>query len=221
MAMAPSAASPTSHMSDLGDVGSEKKLRASRTGSGSPKHRSSPEAIEMADMSESDQSRNGQNALIAEEARDGKVTVRVVDDLPATPTDLEELNEKAAGLGVQQTVSTVGKHFSQRTATSRRVSQPQTVAEAPEVVPLPFSVPAPDDASSDGDRSSIATFADDAEPPASTRPQRHSLVKRLSRGSLTLLRGIRRGGGDDGASHDNGDNSDELVVPQAAQAPRR
>ncbi|PHH87922.1 hypothetical protein CDD83_8237 [Cordyceps sp. RAO-2017] len=210
-----------SRMTDLGDTGSEKKLRGSNNGS--LKRRSSVEVIEMADMSESDQSRCGHNPLMAaEEARDGKVTVRVgVDDVPDTPTDVDmcdELDEKVAAMSDRHPVSTPRKRLSQRTTASKRVSQAQTVTEAPEVVPLPFHVPvmANEAAMSEGDRSSIATFAaDDASP--GLPPPRQSLAKRLSRGSITLLKSLPQmsGIGADDFAREVGGSSEELVIPKS------
>lgn len=193
-----------SRMSDLGDTGSEKRLR-----------RSDVEVIEMADMSESEHSRTGPKALMAAgEAQDGKVTVRVAaDDTPGTPTDVaDDMDEKAAGIGEAAATPTEGKRLSQRTTASKRVSQAQTVTEAPEVVPLPFTVPLDEDTKTLSDRSSIATFADDVETAAPVRP-RHSLVKRLSQGSATLLRSFsqRSGRGGDDLALENGESSEELV----------
>ncbi|KAF4506801.1 hypothetical protein G6O67_006846 [Ophiocordyceps sinensis] len=209
-----------SRMSDLGDVGSEKKLRDSHTAS--YKLRSSVEAMDTA-MSESDQSRCGHNPLMAaEDTRDGKVTVRVgVDDVPDTPTDVGEyLDEKGQSMAERQAVTTPSYHHSQRTATSKRVSQAQTVTEAPEVVPLPFCVPAHEESRLEDDRSSIATFAADdaerypAESPAEP-PQRRSLAKRLSRGSLSLLRSISQMSGREDPAHDSGESMQELVVSKS------
>ncbi|POR37955.1 Uncharacterized protein TPAR_01837 [Tolypocladium paradoxum] len=197
-----------SRVSDLGDTGSEKRLR-----------RSSVEVIELADMSESEHSRPRPAALMAaRDAQEGKVTVRVgADDMPQTPTDVaDDMDEKAAGVGAEAATPTRGKRLSQWTTTSRRASQAQTFTGAPEVVPLPFTVPPNEDAKSLSNRSSIATFADDVETAAPARP-RHSLAKRLSQGSASLLRSFsqRSGRGGDDPSPENGESSEELVVPRS------
>ncbi|KAK2600304.1 hypothetical protein QQS21_004945 [Conoideocrella luteorostrata] len=202
-----------SRVTDFGDTGSEKRLRRSYIGS---KGHTSAEIIEMADMSESDQSRNGPEALMAtEDADEGKVTVRVAaDDIPESASDAEEET-----LGERTETRHEGKRFdgirhSKSITASGRVSRAQTVAEAPEVVPLPFTVPAGADAKSEGDRSSIATFADDAEAPAPTSPRKHqSLVKRLSQGSASLLRNLPQGHGP-GSAFEAGDSTEVLVMDQ-------
>lgn len=206
-----------SRVTDLGDTGSEKRLRASYVGS---KQRTSTEVIEMADMSESDQSRHGQDALMAtEDAEDGKVTVRVAaDDVPESITDVDEthLDEKAAARLEAKTPADSKRH-SKGTTASKRVSQAQTVTDAPEVIPLPFTVPEGVDARSQGDRSSIATFADDVEA-TKAAPQKHrSLAKRLSRGSIELLRSfsqrsVRTGGVGGEMTPDGGESTEELVL---------
>ncbi|XP_044724328.1 uncharacterized protein HRG_02224 [Hirsutella rhossiliensis] len=204
-----------SRMSDLGDTGSEKKLRDSHTTS--YRLRSSVEVMDMAAMSESDQSRSGHNPLmVAEDTRDGKVTVRVgVDDVPDTPTDVgEELDEKVKAMVERQIASPSSKRLSQRTTTSKRVSQAQTATEAPEVVPLPFSVPAHEESRLEDDRSSIATFAADDAEQSPVHPQRRSLAKKLSRGSLSLLRSISQMSGREDPARDSGESLEELVVPK-------
>lgn len=206
-----------SRMSDYGDYGSEKRLRGSHAGSYKP--RSSVEVYEMADISESEQSRSPPNALMeAEEAQDGKVTVRVAaDDIPESPTDVgDDFDEKTATMSENAAMSsTAAKRLSQRTATSKRVSQAQTVTEAPEVVPLPFTVPDNKDAESNSDRSSVATFADEVDETTTTRrrSERRSLANRLSKGSASLLRSFSPGSrrGQDGLSPEQGESSEELV----------
>ncbi|PFH60607.1 hypothetical protein XA68_10663 [Ophiocordyceps unilateralis] len=190
-----------SRMSDLGDTVSEKKLR-----NGSLKQRSSVEAIEMAEMSESDQSRAANNPLMAaEDAEDGKVMVRVgADDMPGSPSGHHDLDEKA-GMS-----SSANKRISVRSSASKRASQ------APEVVPLPFNVPPDADQRSESNRSSIATYAaDDAEKPSTANARRPSLAKRLSRGSLDLLKGRVSARGGDDPSPEAGESSDRLVIPKS------
>ncbi|PWI74801.1 hypothetical protein PCL_08115 [Purpureocillium lilacinum] len=206
-----------SRTSDYGDYGSEKRLRGSHNGSYKP--RSSAEVYEMADISESEESRSGPNALMeAEEAQDGKVTVRVAaDDIPESHTDIgDDMDAKTATMSEGAAISGTGaKRLSQRTATSKRISQAQTVTEAPEVVPLPFTVPENNDAESNCDRSSVATFADEVEDEAPMRRQveRPSLANRLSQGSATLLRSLSSGArrGQTVANPEHGESCHELV----------
>lgn len=206
-----------SRVTDFGDAGSEKRLRTSYVGS---KRRTSAEVIEMADMSESDQSRIGPDALMAtEDNEEGKVTVRVAaDDVPESTTDVEDehLDEKAASR-LEATIPSENQRHSKGTTGSKRVSQAQTVTEAPEVIPLPFSVPEGVDAKSEGDRSSIATFADDADASPEAPRKHKSLAKRLSQGSVSLLRSFsqrsgRTGGGGGDGTPDGGESTEDLVL---------
>ncbi|KAG6012704.1 hypothetical protein E4U54_007333 [Claviceps lovelessii] len=206
-----------SRATDIGETGSEKGLRPGYTSS---KRKTSAGVIEMAEMSESDQSRHEPDALMAtEDAEEGKITVRVAaDDIPDSSTDVEgeTLDEKTEP---KQEVEDFGdsKRHSKVTTGSRRVSQAQTITEAPEVVPLPFTVPEATEVKSDGDRSSIATFADDAEAATSAAPRKHiSLARKLSKGSASLLQSFSQisehaGGGDDSASR-AGQSTEELVM---------
>lgn len=216
-----------SHYS-VGDDSSEKHLRGSYNYSN--KYHSG-QGIEMADMSESSHSQRGQDALIAEEVEDGKVTVRVIaDDVPEgyVHGDDESINEKGdlqhddATLSALQgadkrasKTSSRGKRQSRDSANSRRNSrQKQIITPAPEVVPLPFTVPAGDEAASN--RSSVATFADEDEKAAEAAPARSSLVKRLSQGSATLLRSFsQRSARTVDNRLDSGESSEELVEPAA------
>ncbi|KAG5985027.1 hypothetical protein E4U55_001963 [Claviceps digitariae] len=220
---------PGSRIMDDGDAGSEKGLQPGYTAS---KRKTSTEVIEMTEVSESDQSRHEPDALMAtEDAEEGKITVRVAaDDIPDSATDVESetLDEKAE---TKQEAKYFGdnKRNSRGTTASRRVSQAQTITEAPEVVPLPFTVPEADDAKSDGDRSSIATFADDADAAASAAPRKHvSLARKLSKGSASLLRNFSQisertvGGGDGPVGDENlsdaGQSTEELVMGENHQA---
>ncbi|KAG6001776.1 hypothetical protein E4U21_003821 [Claviceps maximensis] len=193
-----------SRVTDIGENGSEKGFQPGYTAS---KTKPSAEVIEMAEISESDQWKHGPDALMAtEDSKDGKITVRVAaDDVPESSTDIEgetldekvEPNQEAKYFGDSE-------RNSKAATESRRVSQAQTVTEAPEVVPLPFTVPDTNDVKSDADRSSIATFADDAEAAASAAPRKRlSLASKISKGSASLLRNFsqiseRTGGGEIG-----------------------
>ncbi|TWU73674.1 hypothetical protein ED733_004305 [Metarhizium rileyi] len=203
---------------DFGDVGSEKRLQASYLES---ERRSSGEVIEMADMSESDFSRNGRDALmVTEDTGEGKVTVRVAaDDVPESTTDVEEEPHGEQGaFGTEANVhSEDQKRHSKRTTASRHLSQAQTINQAPEVVPLPFTVPEGSDSRSEGSRSSIATFADDVESTVTGPRKPKTLAKRLSRGSASLLRSFshrsgRTGGAGGDVASDAGESTEELVL---------
>lgn len=225
--------SADSRMSDLGDTGSEKRLRISRNGSSKP--HSSAEAFELAGIaSESDKSRSSPVGLLETEgACDGKVTVRVAaEDIPASSTDeSDDMDEKVAAAAAAAAAAMSEHRRRSRppaTPASRRAEQAHAVTEPPRVVPLPFTIPGADDAkSTNDDRSSIATFADEADGEVLPQPRskRPSLVKRLSQGSATLLRSLshRSGGGgaaaaaDDAASHDDGESAAGLVVPESPQ----
>lgn len=215
-----------SHYS-VGDDSSEKHLRGSYNYSN--KYHSG-QGIEMADMSESSHSQRGQDALIAEEVEDGKVTVRVIaDDVPEgyVHGDDDSINEKAGDLqhddatlsalqGVDIRASkspSKSKRQSRNRPNSRRNSrQKQIITPAPEVVPLPFTVPAGDEAASN--RSSVATFADEDEKAAEVAPARNSFVKRLSQGSATLLRSFSQRSARTADNRlDSGESSEELVEP--------
>uniref|UniRef100_A0A1Y1NGV4 TM7S3/TM198-like domain-containing protein n=1 Tax=Photinus pyralis TaxID=7054 RepID=A0A1Y1NGV4_PHOPY len=206
-----------SRATDFGDAGSEKKLRPSYVES---KQRTSGEVIEMADMSESESSRNGVDGLMANEDNgEGKITVRVAaDDVPETTTDIEaeRLDEKAPS-SVEANVPTDGKWYSKGATAGKRHTQSHTMTEVPEVIPLPFTVPEAADSASEGDRSSIATFADDVEATAAEPLKHRSLVKRLSHGSATLLRSFsqrsgRTGGVGGDVASDAGESTKELVL---------
>ncbi|GAB0133216.1 hypothetical protein EsDP_00001629 [Epichloe bromicola] len=216
-----------SRVTDFGETGSEKRLRQGYIGS---KGLSSAEVIEMADMSESENSRHGPDALMAtEDTEEGKVTVRVAaDDIPEYATDVEgEILDEKAETRREAKELAGSQRNSKGTTASKRESQAQTVTGAPEVIPLPFTVPEGNETKSDDDRSSIATFADDAEASAaaSAAPRKHrSLAKRLSQGSATLLRNFSQrsertdGGGAGGDStSDAGESTEELVLGRIRQ----
>ncbi|KAG5992153.1 hypothetical protein E4U52_003046 [Claviceps spartinae] len=204
------------------ETGSEKRLRPRYV---APNEKPSADIIEKAAVSDSDQSMHGpdRGLIAAEDAEQGKVTVRVAaDDIPESATDVdgEALDEKADLKQEVKDFSDSNKN-SRYTTWSRRVSQAQTLTEAPEVVPLPFTVPEASDVRSDEDRSSIATFAEDDEAAASAVPRKHvSFSKRLSKGSVSLLRNLsqvseRTGGG--ACASDAGRSTEELVMGNFCQ----
>ncbi|KAG6265206.1 hypothetical protein E4U47_006489 [Claviceps purpurea] len=201
---------------------SEKRLRPRYV---VPNEKPTAKIIEMVAMSDSDQSTHGpdRGLIAAEDAEECKVTVRVAaDDIPESATDVdgETLDEKANLKQETKDLSDSNRN-SRYTTWSRRVSQAQTMTEAPEVVPLPFTVPETSDVRSDEDRSSIATFAEDDEAAAFAVPRKHvSLSRRLSKGSVSLLRNLsqvseRTGGG--ACASDAGRSTEELVMGNFCQ----
>ncbi|TQV99480.1 hypothetical protein V2A60_004954 [Cordyceps javanica] len=188
--------------------------------------RHSGDATEMDDMSELGQ--RGMDRLMTGEAEEGRVTVRVgADEVPERQGDEEAeddeeiaRNEKASeDASVPHDTSTRSKRASVNTATSGRVPvRSSIVTPSPEVVPLPFSVPRGHLPRSE--RSSVATFADVEEeviPANSRRIERHSVVKRLSRGSVELLRSLSQRSGRSANTPDlghEGGESTEMLLTQ-------
>ncbi|KAG5952302.1 hypothetical protein E4U53_001194 [Claviceps sorghi] len=214
-----------SRVTDIGETESEKGLQPGYMAS---KKKSSADVIEMAENSESDPSRHEPEALMAmEDAREGKITIRVAaEDIPESTTDIEgdTLDEKAES-GQETKDSIDNERNSRDTTGSRRVSQAQTVNEAPEFVPLPFTVPEANEVRSDDDRSSIATFADDADDATPADPHKHRpRARRLSRGSVSLLRNSFQvsersgGGGGDRSLAEAGQSTEELVTDRIRQS---
>lgn len=192
--------------SSLGsDNASEKRLRASVAQSF--KGNSPTEVIEMSDMSEPDQHR-APAPLMEERDKEGKVTIRVADDdtLPAPMHDDEMMDEKVESRRASQSASFANKRF----------SDAQSITEPPQVIPLPFSVPQEDDTRSRGDRSSVATFADEEATEAPAAPARHSLAKRFSQSSGKLLRSFsqRSGISGNGVQGGHSGSSEDLVIPR-------
>ncbi|KAG6056967.1 hypothetical protein E4U17_001817 [Claviceps sp. LM77 group G4] len=211
-----------SRATDDSENRSEKRLRLRYV---APNEKPTAKIIEMASISDSDQSihRPDRGLIAAEDAEESKVTVRVAaDDIPESATDVdgETLDEKANLKQEAKDFSNSNRN-SRYTTWSKRVSQAQTMTEAPEVVPLPFTVPEASDVRSDEDRSSIATFAEDDEAAASAIPRKHvSLSRRLSKGSVSLLRNLsqvseRAGGG--ACASDAGRSTEELVMGNFCQ----
>ncbi|KAG5938683.1 hypothetical protein E4U60_001230 [Claviceps pazoutovae] len=201
---------------------SEKRLRPRYV---APNEKPTAKIIEMAAKSDSDQSTHGSDRglIAAVDTEECKVTVRVAaDDIPESATDVdgETLDEKA-NLKQEAKDFSDSNRNSRYTTWSRRVSQAQTMTEAPEVVALPFTVPEASDVRSDEDRSSIATFAEDDEVAAFAVPRKHvSISRRLSKGSVSLLRNLsqvseRTGGG--ACASDTGRSTEELVMGNFCQ----
>ncbi|KAL7820187.1 hypothetical protein V8C44DRAFT_74246 [Trichoderma aethiopicum] len=193
--------STESHYTNGTDGGSNTKALRDRH-SDSVHTGSKDDCIEMTDLSDSNVAQARADELIHfEMVKGGKVTVRVAtDEVVEVPSDSEhEATEKMAtesdAIGqdddesASQKDETRGKQGSQVSSEARRSSRQKHVTTAPEVVPLPFKVPTEDDLKSIGDRSSVATFADD-EPVAAAALPRDSLVKRVSQSSITLLRSL-------------------------------
>ncbi|KAI1073872.1 hypothetical protein F5B20DRAFT_479420 [Whalleya microplaca] len=181
--------------SGVGDIDTEKKGRLSQTSVESVD--SEDDAIEMAELLVSDDPESAQKAnqssdglLVANGNQDSKVTIRVAaDDGPGDESDapMPEPDEKAWMAGSESKRSST---------TSLRNSQRMSNATGPEVVPLPFKVPKVDeqvDEEDDGDRSSLATFADEDEERSvafSKRASGMSIGNRFSVGSGVLIRSL-------------------------------
>ncbi|KAJ4860422.1 hypothetical protein T069G_05410 [Trichoderma breve] len=150
------------------------------------------DGIEMADLSDSSAAHTGSDGLAySEKAKGVKVMVRVAaDEIMESPNDNEnEIKEKVVTFPESDAVSyygersaskgdvAKGKQLSQASSEADGNSQQRHVTTAPEVVPLPFKIPSEDDLKSVGDRSSVATFADDEAIAPASLP-RDSLVKR-------------------------------------------
>lgn len=220
-----------SNYSDGIDGGSNSKRSRGRV-SESIYTDSKVDGIEMADMSDSSvtQARAG-GLMSAEMAKEGKVMVRVaVDEIVEVPDNGEDDEMAHENMGAVSESEVVildsdksvppidmakGKQASQASSDSRRVPRQQSITPTPEVVPLPFKVPTEDDLKSVGDRSSVATFADDEAAVPEPHP-RDSLVKRVSQSSITLLRSLSQQKLKNASSErqlESGESSEGLVEP--------
>ncbi|UKZ51929.1 hypothetical protein TrVGV298_005696 [Trichoderma virens] len=188
------------------------------------------DVIEMTDFSDSSAAQAGTDGLMyAEMVDDGKVMVRVAADEVIEPPNHDEgeaTSEQDNALRESDTAShdgdrsvsaedvAKGKQISQTGSVTGRSSRQKHITTAPEVVPLPFKIPTEDDLKSVGDRSSVATFADDEAVATASLP-RDSLVKRVSQGSVTLLRSLSQKKKNTSSEHqlENGESSEELVEP--------
>ena len=188
-----------STVSGSGDGISEKKMRNSHAESSN--HQSEVEVIEMSDIS--DEHHKLDPLMACNAGKEGNVTVRVAEDEmpgPSSTGDGSLDDEKM-------------RHLSSVNATEKLRASQQLYSEPPEVVPLPFKVPAGAEGDAASERSSIATFADDADEVKAIEQRRPSLAKRLSQGSVTLLRSLsqrsRRNSNDLSPKH--GESSEGLV----------
>ncbi|KAI8248304.1 hypothetical protein K4K56_011021 [Colletotrichum sp. SAR 10_98] len=129
---------------------------------------------------------------------DSMVTVRVAPDeaynAPTTPRRL--IDEKEAMV-----------HTTEINDESTREAD---VPPVPEVVPLPFRFPVPDENTRGRRASTVATFADDDEDQAGVVSKRSSLTKRLSKGSVSLMRKVSQR--TTGSRPEIGPNEDEVAV---------
>ncbi|KDN68377.1 hypothetical protein CSUB01_01582 [Colletotrichum sublineola] len=116
--------------------------------------------------------------MVSEKEKDGMVTVRVAADDTIADSDVAD--------------KAVGETNAAQQGTTVDESAQEVVPAPPQVVPLPFRFPDPEEtmAREKGDRSTIATFADDDEDQAATGNKRNSLAKRLSRSSAQLMRRV-------------------------------
>ncbi|PTB64344.1 hypothetical protein BBK36DRAFT_1179135 [Trichoderma citrinoviride] len=210
--------STESHYSNGTDGGSNNKNRRDRN-SESVHTGSKDDCIEMTDLSDSNVAQSRASELIHfEMAKGGKVTVRVAaDEVIEAPSDSEHgaTNEEIPGPDTTRQ-NDDGSTSQNDEAEARRSSRRNHVTAVPEVVPLPFKVPTDDDLKSIGDRSSVATFADD-EPIAPEDLPRDSLVRRVSQSSITLLRSLSQRKAKNVSPETQpkgGESSEELVDPK-------
>ncbi|KAF5026056.1 hypothetical protein F66182_1848 [Fusarium sp. NRRL 66182] len=203
-----------------GDGGiSTEKLQDSQTDS-KRQSASIVEVFEMTDMPDPEQPKKQPTVTLmsSEIDKDGRVTVLVAADENRQPS-MEKLDKEgpadadASGRELSITHDQADKCMS---------SQPLvTKSQAPAVVPLPFIVPVADDTLNDGDRSSVATFADEEDTGLRTPGHRHSLAKRLSRlsrGSMELLGNISHRSSrvfGDHQEHEQGTSTEELVISRS------
>ncbi|KAF4916961.1 hypothetical protein CGCVW01_v009882 [Colletotrichum viniferum] len=136
--------------------------------------------------------------LMSLDTEDSMVTVRVAPDeaynAPTTPRRL--IDEKEAMV-----------HTTDLNDESTREAD---VPPVPEVVPLPFRFPVPDENTRGRRASTVATFADDNEDQAGVVSKRSSLTKRLSKGSVSLMRKVSQR--TTGSRPETGPNEDEVAV---------
>ncbi|EHK41186.1 uncharacterized protein TrAtP1_004615 [Trichoderma atroviride] len=219
--------STASHYSSGTDSGSNSK-RQQRVHSESVYTESKTDGIEMTELSDSSVVQAGTDGLMSMgPAKEGKIMVRVAaDEILETRKHREgEITEEQFGAmsesgaeivdNDRRTGAAKEKEISQTSSEGRRNSPQRNMTPAPEVVPLPFKTPTEDDLKSIGDRSSVATFADD-EPFASATPIRNSLVKRVSQSSATLLRSLsqqRKKSTSPERQLETGESTEDLVEP--------
>ncbi|KAF4338604.1 sulfite exporter family [Fusarium beomiforme] len=213
--------STASRLSEDAEPTNEKKGRNSQTDSSQTRSTSIVEVIEMREMAEDGQRKKQPTVTLmsSDHDEDGRVTVRVASDDTVQP---------AIGKGYQPSNSATNASNPPIAGeeADRRVSAQSSVAKsvAPPVIPLPFTIPVADDnddAFTNGDRSSVATFADEEDTGIHTPGHRHSLAKRLSRfsrGSMELLGNISHRSSrvfGDHQENGHGESTDELVIPRS------
>lgn len=230
------AKSPTSvhtvNDSALGDIDSEKKSRYSGTATAAtrPSVANDVSEIEMSELP-ADVPAHGKGSddelrpkvppktkavtelIMDKSEKDGKVTVRVaVDEVDAAAAD-----EPTGGAEQRTKTDEVAEaHLAPEPSAQQVLASPRT--PVPEVVPLPFKVPQIEtNEQEDGNRSSIATFADlEDEVPArrSHDSKRSSFAKRLSAGSTNLLRRLSHNSlaRQLEAAHGSSESQEELVL---------
>ncbi|KAJ9134418.1 Sulfite exporter family protein [Pleurostoma richardsiae] len=208
--------------SGVGDMSSEKRLRHNSHGTattGTRRTSDIAEPIEMADFPTSEQvpavppkPKAAAQMVMGKSEKDGAVTVRVaVDEVPN--------GEKSPSLEEQRKTWVIGGDGEARqVVTSVRNSLKSVpTSPIPSIVPLPFRIPEGQPEDDDGERSSVATFADeDGEVLAGAQSKRSSFAKRLSVGSTELLRRLSKKSSDmlDGSELRQRESEEDLVVPK-------
>ena len=180
--------------SGVGDMESEKRVRHSHgRNSVAQSETVEPEPIEMSELSTSERgpavppkAKLAAEKVMVQDAADGIVTVRVAaDDIPEVPVEVEK-NEVP-----ERKVWVVGSDGEARLSADHAKRAPRVKSPEPDVVPLPFKIPMVHEREDrrDDDRSSVATFADEDDLSVVVS-RRSSLAKRLSQGSVGLLRSL-------------------------------
>ncbi|KAF5537331.1 sulfite exporter family, partial [Fusarium napiforme] len=208
--------------SDDAEPTNEKKNRSSQTDSSKTRSTSIVEVIEMSEMPDAAQTKKQPTVTLmsSDQDEDGRVTVRVATDDAVQPAIQRGYQQLDTGTAMQN-LPFKSEEVDRRTSTHSSV----TKSAIPPVVPLPFTIPVADDnddALTNGDRSSVATFADEEKDTGiHTSDQRHSLAKRLSRlsrGSMELLGNISHRSSrvfGDYQENEHGESTDELVIPRS------
>ncbi|KAF5973608.1 sulfite exporter family [Fusarium coicis] len=210
--------------SDDAEPTNEKKNRSSQTDSSKSRSTSIVEVIEMSEMPDAAQTKKQptETLMSSDQDEDGRVTIRVATDDTVQPAIQRGYQQLDTGTAMQN-LPLKSEEVDRRTSTRSSVAK----SAIPPVVPLPFTIPVAvdnDDALTNGDRSSVATFADEEEDTGiHTLDQRHSLAKRLSRlsrGSMELLGNISHRSSrvfGDYQENEHGESTDELVIPRSRQ----
>ncbi|KAF4957566.1 hypothetical protein FGADI_3034 [Fusarium gaditjirri] len=200
--------------SDDAEPANEKGNRSSQTDSSKTRSTSIVEAIEMAEMPDAVQTNKQPTVKLmsSDQDEDGRVTVHIATDDTVQPVMGRGDQQFDTG-NTMQNLPLTGEEIDRRIST-----------QSPPIIPLPFTIPVADDnddALTNGDRSSVATFADEEDTGIHTSGHRHSLAKRLSRlsrGSMELLGNISHRSSrvfGDHQENEHGESTDELVIPQS------